>query len=240
MENIELAEPRVLTIKDRGNDFTLRVSRIPSKPWKRYFEGILSTSEMIDGKRVDSYDSSAARLELLEGQLLDATGYGSLEAVVDWRQKLPLSHRLAASNLLVAVSSAEPPNESRIALGAETVYLSAVWGADQAGKMRKFSGLEHRFRTPSAEHQRTFSRAASRSRIVGGSRQGKTVWIGAQQALMDLYDELIQAVEGYEVHGKPLGEDRASIVEWMDGYHKVAAADRLFSPAAVGVDDEGE
>ncbi len=239
MTSIELAAPRVLVIEDRGKTFSLSVGRITRKQWLHYFEGILSTSENIDGKRVDSFDSSAARIELLESSLTSAEGYGELPE--GWQAKLPLSHRLTASNLLIAAQAIDSEDDEKFVLGAEAVFLSAVWTADpEAPKMRRFTGLAHRFATPSAEHQRRFSREASRSRVVGGSRQGKTVWLGAQPTLIELYDELIQSVEGYTIHGRDLGSDRDAIAAEMDCYHKVVAADRLFSPARTILNEEGE
>ena len=72
--------------------------------------------------------------------------------------------------------------------------------------------------------------------MVGGSRNGKTQWLGAQATLADLYDELIVSVEGYTVDGA--APDREGIVEFMDTYHKVAAVDVLFAPAAPKVEEE--
>jgi hypothetical protein len=242
--SIELKAPRSIVIEDRGKQYTLAVARITRKQWLRYFEGILSTTENQGGKRVDSYDSSAARLELLESALAGAEGYAlpdgkqSVTEIEGWKALLPLSHRLGAANALLGVSQSDPSEDEAIALGQESVYLDAVWSAGEDGIMRKFHGLRHNFKTPAAEQQRRLSRDGSRSRIIGGSRNGKTQWLGAQATLADLYDELITSVEGYTVDGQ--APDRDALIENMDTYHKVAAVDVLFAPAAPKVEEDGD
>jgi hypothetical protein len=243
MASIELASPRVIAIEDRGRQFLLKLARINKKQWLHYFEGILSTSENQGGKSVNRFDSSAARVELVEQVLIGAEGYATADgaavtSVAGWQQLLPLSHRLAAGDALVNAQRAENPEDEPFVLGAEVVYLDAVWSADPQGVMQKYHGLCHRFKTPTADQQRRFSRDSSRSRIVGGSRKGLTQWMGAQGTLAELYDELVVSVEGYTVNGAPLGTDRDAIVAEMDTYHKVVAADVLFSPAAPNLAEE--
>lgn len=239
MAFIELAKPRIIAIEERRRKYLLTLARVPKKAWMHYFDGILSTSENLNGKRVDSFDASSARIELVESLLTDAQGYGGALGA-GWQKMIPLAHRMAAGNALVEVERGEPSDDEPIQLGAESVYLNAVWGADEKGAMMKYRGLCHRFQTPSGEQQRRYSRDSSRSRIVGGSRRGKTVWLGPQPMLVELYDELILSVEGYRVDGVDLGTDREAIVAEMDTYHKVAAADVLFSPAVANVVDEAE
>lgn len=240
--SIELKQPRIIVIEDRGKSYALTVARITKKQWLHYFEGILSISENQNGKRVDSYDNSAARLELVEQALVTATGYTlpamveSIEKIEGWRSQLPISHRLGAANTLLSVSASNPSDEEPIVLGLESVSLDAVWGADESGVMRKFTGLRHNFKSPSPDQQRRLSLSGSRSRIIGGSRNGKTQWLGAQATLAELYDELIVSVEGYTVEAAD--PDRDQIIEYMDTYHKVAAVDLLFAPAAPKIEEE--
>jgi hypothetical protein len=240
--SIELNAPRTIVIEDRGKKYTLTLARILKKHWLRYFEGILSTSENQGGKRLDHFDSSAARLELVEQCLISAKGYAlpdgkiSIDQVEDWKSMLPLSHRLGVANAIITVRVSETTEDTQIALGQESVFLNAVWGADADGVMREFRGLHHNFKTPTADQQRRFARDNTRSRVIGGSRNGKTQWLGAQATLAELYDELVVSVEGYAVDGAEQ-LDRATIVEYMDTYHKVAAVDALFAPAAANVED---
>lgn len=245
MSAIELATPRVIVIEERGKQYRLTIARIAKKMWTHYFDGVVSTSENQAGKRIDSFDSSAARLELVEKNLVNAEGYVTADgspvtAAVGWQALLPLSHRLAAGNAIVSIDRAEPTDDDPIMLGAESVYLNAIWSADDKGVMQKYRGLCHRFKTPDGDQQRRYSRDSSRSRVIGGSRKNKTVWLGPQATLVELYDELILSVEGYQVNGVDLGADREAIVAEMDTYHKVAAADVLFSPAAANLSEDND
>jgi len=242
MSAIELKAPRVIAIEDRGQQYSLTIARIQKKQWLRYFEGIVSTSENQNGKRVDSFDSSAARLTLVEDCLINAFGYTlpegktSIDQVEGWKALLPLSHRMGVANAIITVSASDPKDDDPIALGQESVFLDAVWGAGEDGVMRKFHGLRHNFKSPSSDQQRRMSRDSSRSRVIGGSRKGTTQWLGAQATLADLYDELIVSVEGYIVDGHE--PDHDEIVEYMDTYHKVAAVDVLFAPADAKVAED--
>jgi hypothetical protein len=240
--SIELKAPRIITLTDRGKQYTFTLARITKKMWLRYFEGILSTSENQGGKRIDSFDSSAARLDLVESCLVTASGYAlpegkiSIDQVEDWKKLLPLSHRLGVANAIISVSPSEPNEDEPIALGLEPIYLDAIWSAGEDGVMRKFKNLRHNFKSPTADQQRRISRDSSRSRVVGGSRSSKTQWMGAQATLAELYDELIVSAEGYVVDGEI--PDHDGLVEFMDTYHKVAAVDVLFAPAAPKVEEE--
>lgn len=234
---IELTQPRTIVIEDRGKQYQLTVARISEKQWKKYFDGIVSTSENQAGKRTDSFDSSAARLALVDSVLTNAVGYMTdqpLTSITDWQQKLPLSHRQGVGAALTNVSRSERDDEQGIALGSESVFLDAVWGADEKLVMRKYRGLRHTFSTPSAEQQHRYSRDASRSVLVGGTRNAKTRWLGPQSTLITLYDELVREVEGYTVRGET--PDREAVIEHMDAYHKVAAASELFAPALPNVE----
>lgn len=64
--------------------------------------------------------------------------------------------------------------------------------------------------------------------------------MGPQSTLAELYDELIVSVDGYAVNDQVLGPDASTekIALHMDTYHKVAAADALFSGAAAAPEAE--
>jgi hypothetical protein len=239
MQAIELAQPRFIAIEDRGRKYTIAVAPIAKEKWMTYFAAIVNTSEYQQGKRVDSYDSSSARRDLAESVIVDAGGYTSsspLTEIENWQSKLPLSHLITVGNVLTSVGASSLVDDEAVKLGEEPVYLDAVWGADEKGVMRKLHNLRHTFRTPSGEQHRRFNREASRSVVTGGSRTGKTRWLGAQAILAELYDELVVGVDGYTLNGAPL-TGKSSIVAAMDTYHKAAAAEALFTPAEVNVID---
>lgn len=235
MTAIELAQPRVIVIADRGRSYSLTISRISKAAWLRYFEGVVSSSEHQNGEIVESFDASAARVELVKRHLVDAEGYETggapIAEIEKWQEKITLRHLITVGNVLTAVGPSSREDDAPLALGTETVLLDATWGADTEGRVRQFSGLMHRFGTPTGEHQRRYARDSSRSRVIGGSRSGKTLYVGAQSTLVALYDELIESVEGYAVNGAAL-TSREQIVAEMDTFHKVAAASQLFIPAA--------
>lgn len=61
--------------------------------------------------------------------------------------------------------------------------------------------------------------------LSGGSKTAVIASIAAK-----LYDEMIQSVEGYSVHGHALTDDVAEIRRHMDTLHKAAAVMQVFSP----------
>ena len=233
---IDLAQPRVLAFQVGKRHYSMTVKPIEQKAWLKYFAGVYNAQELVDGEMQSTFDSTGARLALLESHLVDATGYTpegtSITATEGWQGKLPMSHRRAAADLLVSCEVVPPSDDELPALGTETVSLAATWTA-QNGRMQRVTGLQHVFRSPTAEHQKAYSRASSRSVVVGGSRTGKTVWLGAQDVLMDIYDDLIQDVHGYKIRDEPQ-VDREKYCDAMDGYHKVVAAGALFAPVEIG------
>ena len=244
-QNIDLAQPRTLALTDRGHVYTFTVNPIPKKAWLQYFSGIESTSETIEGKVVNSFDSTGARLILASSVLSNATGYkffghDLITGVAGWQDLLPSAHRLAVSNMLTSVDRSSATEDEPITLGVEAVRLNALWSWNSGdASMNLVSGLTHIFSVPTVEQQRRYNRDMSRSQVVGGSRTGKTRWLGAQATLAQLYDELIQDVEGYRVGDQPL-HDRDRIVEKMDTYHKVVATEALLTPAATAIAEEKE
>jgi len=125
-------------------------------------------------------------------------------------------------------------------LGFEVIRLDALWSNSEGGT-DKVVGLKHAFGTPTVEQQRRYNRDMSRSQVVGGSRTGKTRWLGAQPTLVELYDELITAVDGYSVNGQVLdfdNPDREAIIRNMDTFHKVVAAEALFTPVQPVFDEQ--
>jgi hypothetical protein len=89
--------------------------------------------------------------------------------------------------------------------------------------------LVHHFANPSFEQERRYRLQSARFAVVGGSKGGKTIYYGAEKTLVEIYDELIQSVEGYTWNGEPVTVPQ----QCMDTSHKVLAALQLFkSPPA--------
>jgi hypothetical protein len=217
--------------------------RITSAQWMKYFSGILSTSEVKDREITYSFDNTKAIMELVQSALVNATGYRLPAGVNDitqvhlWQFKIKTSHCMGVGNALLHVRAAEQEDGEAMEIGVEPIRLRTVWGATDKGEMVVHSDLVHRLRTPTAEQAHRYRRDLSRSKVVGGSRSGKTINLNAQPTLAALYDELIDSVEGYEVNGQPLvGADM--IAREMDAYHKVVAAEQLFAPVSVAEAEE--
>ncbi|MFA5056663.1 MAG: hypothetical protein WC485_00995 [Opitutaceae bacterium] len=156
-----------------------------------------------------------------------------------WRDLMPLGHRVLTINALGQVQAADdqdvlPDSESVI------VRLEAWWNGVFFGDLR------HHFQRPLVEHELKFHGAARRSAIVthkvGGQRrptapQSAIVSLPQLPTLLKLYDELIEAVEGYA----PADPKK------MDAMHKSAAVRGLFMsrtaelelPTVEGGDDAG-
>jgi hypothetical protein len=234
--SIDLSQPRVFAFEVGGRKYTLTTKPVTKAMWLKYFSGIVSTEETTpSGDRASSYDSSGARLELLESALIDAKGYTPddtpIGTVDGWPAKLPIAHRKAAADLLVAVEPVKPSDLSDDALptlGFETVTLKSTWTANDQGRMQEVTGLVHVFHSPTADHQKRYSRAMSRSIVIGGSRTGQTRFLGAQDVLVQIYDELIDHTLGYT-----FGSEGFDPATQMDSYHKVAAVSALFTPVEV-------
>lgn len=231
---IDLAAGRTIVIRQKGHAYTFNLRRAEERDWFAYFDGVVTTAEQRGREVMRETDGSAAGLALVTALLVDVSGYvlpagvASVAEVPNWQSKIPMPHRLACSEILLDVRAAEMDEE--LALGGEAVAIETLWSADAEGRMPKYRCV-HRFESPSAEHCRAYMRKVSSSRVVGGSRGGKTIYTGAQRVLCQIYDELIQSVEGYAWNGEEIGENaaREKLATMMDARHKVAAAAQLFS-----------
>ncbi len=230
---IDLAAPRVFAFEEGKRKFTFTCKPITKAMWIAYFAGIVSTDQRVEDGVESTYDSAGARLDLLDAALIDATGYTregvSITELEGWQGKLPMRHRIAVSNLLVSVRLTVA-EDGAFDLGYESVSLAATWTANAEGRMQEITGLRHTFNSPTADHQKRYSRAMSRSVIVGDSRTAQTRYLGAQDVLIEIYDELIQRIEGYQYNGADADANAAGT---MDCYHKVVAAGALFQPVVI-------
>ncbi len=240
----DLAQPRIVPLTIGKSTYVLTLAPPKKEDWLKYFDSIINTSERIEGKLVTVFDTSAAKTELAQGLLTDASGYRTrndqpIAEIENWQKLIPLAHCNAAGDVLASVSVAES-DDAPLMLGGEVVRLEAYYSANEdRTAITKVSDLTHSFSTPSIEHQRRYARSLNRSLVVGGSRTAKTMWPGGQKTLIEIYDELITEVDGYEYNGSKL-TDRESIIRCMDAFHKVAAVAPLFSSVAPKSDETEE
>lgn len=232
---LALDQPRVIVIKQRDKKFTYRFRRIVDRDWKKYYSGITHQTEVVNGEQVRTFDLRTTLQSLVEETLDRVEGYtgpGGVDVaqLADWKMKLPIGHKIAAGLALADVGIEQPEDRDVSVLCDLTeISLSSPWSADENGIMFRISGLIHRFAHPSIDQLRTFNRESSRTRVVGGSRTGKTIWPGRQDLLAKFYDQLIASVDGYSYQGTELNDNVELIREQMDTQHKVAAAQALFS-----------
>lgn len=239
---LPLDAERKIRFTDRGRKFTLVLRRLTSKDWLRYFSGAQFETEKDGNDTIDRSDINGARIQLVDDALIGAEGYPTrtgepLTSLANWKAAVPVGHKLAAARALEDVAVDHRNLPTCFDPNVKEVTITAVWSADQGENMVGFSDLKHFFTPPSIAHQKKFYRATSQSRVIGGSRRGKTVWSGNRHALIELYDELIQAVDGYSVHGAAL-TDVEQIRQEMDAGHKVVAASELFAVPEIGDDDQ--
>jgi hypothetical protein len=240
MDFIQLDAPRTVSFKAGKNAFTYTFRRITDADWRQYFAGISFITERAGAGRTNRLDVRSSGLDLVEHCLEKVEGYpmrdgSNIMDLADWKQRLPYGHRLKAAELLVDVSLSDVDREYFFEPDIDEVVLDAAWNSAAPGLMTRCFGLVHRFHPATAEHQRRFNRATSESRVVGGSRAGRTIYPGSQALLIALYDELVVSVDGYGVQGKPLtGAD--AIKHEMDTFHKVSAVQQLFATP----DDDAE
>jgi hypothetical protein len=229
--SLPLDQPRAIVIRHKEKKFVYRFRRIGDSDWLRYYAGIISQTETVNNDQVRCSDFRAALHQLVESTLQSVEGYTapnglSMETMSDWKLKLPIGHKTQVGLMLVDVSVEE--RDVSVLTDLNEISLTATWAASPEQQMLKYSGLIHRFQHPTIEQMRRFYRESSRTRVVGGSRTGKTIWTGRQELLAHFYDELIASVDGYTVAGVPLTE-ASQIKAQMDTHHKVAAAQALFS-----------
>ena len=230
---LDLAVPRTVELQDRGRTYTLHCRRITEEDWTKYFLSIVIVSEQSGRERINTVDVNAARLALVGRVLTGAEGYrveggAELTSLDGWQSRVPLAHRLRLAEVLTDVRPSAEEDDGLIYLNGDEIVLAASWNMD--GAMVQVNGLKHRLAVPSEAQYRRYSNQASRSRVIGGSRTGKTIYSGAQITLAELYDELILSVDGYAFHGVPLADDKEAIRSKMDMLHKVMAAQELFQP----------
>jgi hypothetical protein len=226
---LDAAERSVAWRNSQGQRRIHVFQRITQDLWNGYFARMLFETDATSR----TIDLNSAALWLYGQAIQRVQGYvmkGDVDlcTLPNWKERIPMGHRLQAVNLLASVSrSVDGPTE--IEPDCEIVSLDAAWNLADDGGMQKFVGLLHRFSIPTTEQMMRFSRETSRSLVVGGSRSGKTIHAIRQKVLLSLYDDLIQSVDGYEAGGLPLREGALKIE--MDAFHKIAAAGALFSNA---------
>jgi hypothetical protein len=234
---IELAQNRKLTLRNGGLRYGLIIPPISAEAWFEQFFNQIRCAVTGDRVQTDSYvDVESAAANLAEKAAVGFEGYPSLEGVADWQSKIPLSHLMGYGHALLEV--VEPEGADRSAKpsgGFHVVRIEALWDSTPAGAMCRHRKLVHTFTVPGSRQRDRFRRSAMKMRrTTAVTHRGSVDFLAPENAFFaraqaDIYDELIASVDGYAVNGEPLSNDRAQIIIHMDTYHKVRAANFLFS-----------
>jgi hypothetical protein len=231
---VALDTPRTILLRDPKTRalYTWHMRRITGADWKQYFMGIVHQTLNEGETRSQVYDSESALVELVTRAVDRVEGYGPTVAG-KWREWLPERHRLAVGMALRGVGAAEDSGTAELLAELVEVKLDATWSAvDET--MQLIRGLVHRFRHPSIEQLKRYNFEMARVRTSGTAESGITIHPSRQLVAMNLYDELIDSVDGYTVQDSPL-TDVETIRREMDGLHKATAALELFGKNEVAI-----
>lgn len=234
---LPLDQPRVIAIRDGKFVYRFTFNRITDGDWRRYFDGIYFASRNEGKSQVTTLDMETPGVEMVEAKLAKVEGYTRvLSTADDFKRVLP-RHSNQVAWLLRMVTPSRDESDKPFDPEAIEARIDALWSQTEPGEtVTLFKGLAHRFAVPSVEHKRRFYRAGAASKVVGGSRNGTTVYAGRHGVLIDLYDQLILGVDGYSVGGRAL-QSPDEIKREMDTYHKTIAVQQLFNS---GSSDEAE
>jgi hypothetical protein len=224
-----LDEPRVIALRDGKHTFTFHFRKITARDWDAYFKGIYVASRTENNAQVNTTDLQTAGLELFESTVTKVQGYSrELSTPSDFAKVLP-KHSIPVSWSLRTVGASTVTNDSAPDPDVVETSIDALWSQTKPGdETTMYLGLIHRFAPPTIAQKKRLLRNGAISRVVGGSRQGTTIYAARHTVLVDIYDELIQSVEGYGLAGRPL-DSIELIRREMDSYHKLEAASQLFN-----------
>jgi hypothetical protein len=224
-----LDEPRVIAMRDGKHTYTFNFRRITQKDWEQYFSGLYVASRSEGTSQMNTTDLQTAGIELFESTLTKVQGYSrELTSKEDFKKVLP-RHSISVSWILRSVFTSTVEDDKPLDCDSVEARIDALWSQTSPGdETTMYKGLIHRLSPPTIEQKKQFLRSGSISRVVGGSRKGTTIYSLRNKIMMELYDKLIQSVDGYGVGGKPL-QSVEDICREMDGYHKVEAVGQLFN-----------
>jgi hypothetical protein len=237
---LNLDEPRVIALREGKRGYSFHFRRILQSDWLAYFSGFYVASRSEGAAQLNTTDLQTAGIELFESTVTKVIGYSRVLTTPEEFKKVLPRHSIAAAWLLrtVLVSSATD-DEKPLDCDSIEARLDALWSQTTPGdETTMYTGLVHRFAPPTLEQKKKVMRGGAINKVIGGSRKGSTtIYSTKNRLLLDLYDELIQSVDGYAVAGKPL-ESVEHIRREMDGFHKVEAVAQLFNalPEAVATE----
>jgi hypothetical protein len=211
--------------------YTWTFRRILRADWEKFFRSFDTETVTILGEQTETFEIESGLIDLARTCVEDVDGYVFPEGGKGvWRNMLPLGHLKQFGQVLRDVRAVQPSDDAPLALTElSEISLDCTWSEN-----RTWSGLIHRFRTPTLAQQRTFNRACGTYRIVGNDRGNKTIFPARQALMMDFYDELIESVDESYAFDNAALSTREEIVAHMDCCHKVAAIQGLLNAGGAG------
>lgn len=235
---LPLDQPRVIAIRDGKHAYTFHFRRISQADWQRYFERIVFKARNEGTKQITTIDVEYAALDLFQRTLERVEGFtGDFATRSGWQERIAPRYAYRPAMTLVDVGPSKEGDDEACNPEQIAVSLDAVWSRSTVGQMAKYQGLVHRFAPPSVEQKRRYYNAGSQSTVIGGTRNGTTIYGKRHQVLLDVYDELILDVEGYGIGGHELHAPE-EIRREMDAYHKFIAAQQIFIPLQPALEAE--
>jgi hypothetical protein len=213
--------------------------RIAAADWKGFFGNVRMEFTEGAGAAGEIVGMDTSSLQLYSDAILRVEGFEMPDGrkpdeQPDWPRCIPRGGRLTAVDLLMKVT--RDAKEKAVVADAKglSVRVDALWNEYGPGSMKQYFGLVHRFRRPTAEHLQLFGDAGRvPDSMMLGTGRGKAVLPSSNAILIELYDELIEMVDGYSIAGVALGS-REQIAREMDSIHKAVSVTAIF-PASVGL-----
>lgn len=227
---------RVVALSPRKGQLKRHIfRRLVAADWEYFFSHFFSRAGRKAGAgATDDADADYALLQLHRRTILRVEGYGAAgcgdhsENAVDWQESAPRKWRLSAAMALMNLTGSVRNGVERPSSQSQWVRVEALWSQDgEHDWMKQYRGLEHRFSRPSASHIARYDDAKNRGPIAGRITSLEPVIACPASAVVELYDELIERVEGYAVRGRGLA-GKNEIVREMDYFHKAFVATTLF------------
>lgn len=229
-ELFELAPEEIaigLTFREGGGK--LRIEHLLKPPtladWLAYDQAYQLAHETDERGWEVWANRSAEAAEILWDRLaLTVQGYWADGLPDDWKEKIPVDHKIPAVNaFLEVIGGAGTDGAAEWREGERAVYLSAKRGKTLC------EPLIHRFRRPSASDKIRWERIHSGAFLVEHGSFRRSTLPARLADQVRIYDELILGAEGYAARGEPLTGPEACR-RLMDAWHKRVATLQLFNP----------
>lgn len=213
------------------------VFRSPTlEDWTFYFKG---TTQLGVSKGRDTVEMSNVSQEkdslLWEDLIVRVEGYKvkgeDVMSLDDWKERIPLSHKLEAVSGFMLFWREDVPDE------ASLIEVNSLDLAEDSLEMH-FAGIQNGythvikffFKNPEPSDHIKFSRLSSKMQLVRTKRRGESAIRVPSDitGLIDIFDRLVEKVEGYSYKGKDL-MDAEKWKGFIDAYHKRAAVLEMFT-----------